>query len=62
MGKLIFILAAMFVWLSCRQPMTFKVLQFNIRQEGTVVEGGLKLLQISLEAATLIGTEGEITW
>lgn len=44
MRKLIFILAAMFLLLSCRQPMTFKVLQFNIWQEGTVVEGGFEAI------------------
>lgn len=44
MRILIFILAAMFLLLSCRQPMTFKVLQFNIWQEGTVVEGGFEAI------------------
>lgn len=44
MRILISILAAMFLLLSCRQPMTFKVLQFNIWQEGTVVEGGFEAI------------------
>lgn len=36
---------------SCQKTETFKVLQFNIWQEGTVVENGLMPLQMKLFVA-----------